>query len=551
MEVSKTRAKSNRRVLSSKPYYNYGLSSNMYSSNPRERDTRLNVQRRQKLAMTIVDQLTQKLNVYKNRDIVQREVENLMKKEIINDRDLKELEKTIKRKIKEKTEKENLKQNLIEANSNRGFIEEKNMKGDNLRNKEEEKENEEELNASDMSGASDLDKFNEKTAKERDREEKMSKYKDCKCMKLKPSRPKVEIDFDKFRNEWEAIDMYKIKKGEERERDERNKNWETKMRTRAELNNQIKQKIKKDMEAELKAKEYDAMMEKHIAHLDELEKEKERLIKARAMKEKELRDKQIKESTVNKRINQLKDKLYEKELIKHTIEEIKTAEKKEKEKKRLEREELAKTLKDNELHKKLELERMKKEREEDIKMMQDAIASDIKKDNERKAYFNRIERSGNVFAQNAIENILKKREEKLREDERKLDKYLKDKELKAQKDENDLFMNKKKNQKMMKEFYDKQVQEKKERNEYEKNIDRIQAEIWKKDTDTFFEKEKEVRKLIRDYEKNNVKELDKQVKMGKYDVDKMNQFEKDYNYELLQKANEMQKKNKKCCCYYD
>jgi len=551
MEVSKTRAKSNRRVLSSKPYYNYGLSSNMYSSNPRERDTRLNVQRRQKLAMTIVDQLTQKLNAYKNRDIVQREVENLMKKEIINDRDLKELEKTIKRKIKEKTEKENLKQNLIKANSNRGFIEEKNMKGDNLRNKEEEKENEEELNASDMSGASDLDKFNEKTAKERDREEKMSKYKDCKCMKLKPSRPKVEIDFDKFRNEWEAIDMYKIKKGEERERDERNKNWETKMRTRAELNNQIKQKIKKDMEAELKAKEYDAMMEKHIAHLDELEKEKERLIKARAMKEKELRDKQIKESTVNKRINQLKDKLYEKELIKHTIEEIKTAEKKEKEKKRLEREELAKTLKDNELHKKLELERMKKEREEDIKMMQDAIASDIKKDNERKAYFNRIERSGNVFAQNAIENILKKREEKLREDERKLDKYLKDKELKAQKDENDLFMNKKKNQKMMKEFYDKQVQEKKERNEYEKNIDRIQAEIWKKDTDTFFEKEKEVRKLIRDYEKNNVKELDKQVKMGKYDVDKMNQFEKDYNYELLQKANEMQKKNKKCCCYYD
>ena len=235
MEVSKTRAKSNRRVLSSKPYYNYGLSSNMYSSNPRERDTRLNVQRRQKLAMTIVDQLTQKLNVYKNRDIVQREVENLMKKEIINDRDLKELEKTIKRKIKEKTEKENLKQNLIKANSNRGFIEEKNMKGDNLRNKEEEKENEEELNASDMSGASDLDKFNEKTAKERDREEKMSKYKDCKCMKLKPSRPKVEIDFDKFRNEWEAIDMYKIKKGEERERDERNKNWETKMRTRAEL----------------------------------------------------------------------------------------------------------------------------------------------------------------------------------------------------------------------------------------------------------------------------------------------------------------------------
>ena len=551
MEVSKVRPKTNKRVLSSKPYSRYGLSSNMYSSNKRERDTRLNVQRRQKLGATIIDQLTQKLNVNKDRDIVKREVEQLMKKEIINDRDLKALEKTILRKIKEKNEKENLKQNLIKANSNRGFAEENIMRGDNLGNREAEKENEEELNASDMSGASDLDKFNEKTAKERDREEKMKKYKDCKCMKLRPSRPKVDIDFDQFRNEWEAIDMYKIQKGEERERDERNKNWENKMRTRAELNNQIKQKIKKELEAELKSKEFDALMDKHYAHLDELEKEKQKLIKARAMKEKELRDKQIKESTINKKINQLKDKLYEKELIKHTIEEIQAAEKKEKEKKRLEREELAKTLKDNELHKKLELERLKKEREEDIKMMEDAIASDIKKDNERKAYFNRIERSGNVFAQNAIENILKKREEKVKEDEKKIDKYLLERELRAQKEEDDIRLNKRKNQRMMREFYDKQVKEKRDRDEYEKNIDRIQAEIWKKDTDTFFEKEKEVKKMIRDFEKNNVKELDKQVKMGKYDVDKMNQFEKDYNYELLQKANEMQKKNKKCCCYYD
>ena len=548
MEVSKARPKSNRRIMSSKPYSKNVLSQNMYSSNPGERNTKLNVQRRQKLGMTITEQLIQKLNAFKNRDIVQREVDLLMKKEIINDRDLKNLEKTIMRKIKEKNEKENLRQNLIKANSNRGFIEEQNIKGDNLGNKEEEKD---ELNASDMSGASDLDKFNEKSAKERDREEKMKKYKDCKCMRLKPSRPKVEIDFDQYRNEWEAINMYKIQKEEEREKNERIKNWETKMRTRADLNNQIKQKMKKEVEAELKNKEFDAMMDKHFAHLDELENEKQKLIKARAMKEKELRDKQIKESTLNKKINQIKDKLYEKELIKHINEEMKTAELKEKEKKRIEREELAKTLKDNELHKKIELERLKKEREEDIKMMQDAIASDIKKDNERKAYFNRIERSGNVFAQNAIENILKKREEKVKEDEKKIDKYIIEKERRAQKEENDLKINKKKNQKMIREFYDKQVKEKKEREEYEKKIDRIQAEIWKKDTDTFFEKERETRKIIRDFEKNNVKELDKQVKMGKYDVDKMNQFEKDYNYELLQKANEMQKNKKKCCCYYE
>ena len=549
MEVSKLRQKASKRVQSSKPFYRYGLNSNMYSSNPRERDTRLNLQRRQKLTMTIVEQLIEKLNVHKDRNIVQREVENLMKKEIINDRDLKTLEKKIIQKIKEKNDKETLKQNLIKANSNQGFIEEKKLRGDNAIPNDENAN--EELNRSDMSGASDLDKFDEKSKKQREREEKMGKYKDCKCFKLRPTRPKVEINFDQYRNEWDAINMYKIQKEEERERNEKIKNWENKMRTRADLNKQIKEKMKKEVEAELKSKEFDLIMDKHYAHLDELEKEKQKLIKVRAMKEKELRDKQIKESDINKRINKLKDKLYEKELIRHTKEEIKNAEQKFQEKRRLEKEELAKTLKDNELHKKLEKEKLQKEREEDIKMMQDSIAADIKKDNERKAYFNRIERSGNVFAQNAIENILKKREDKLRQDEEKINLYLAEKERKAQQEENDFIINKKKNQKMMRDFYDKQVQEKKDRELYEKNIDKIQAQIWKKDTDDFFAKEKEIKKVIRDFEKNNVKELDKQVKMGKYDVDKMTQFEKDYNYDLLQKANEMQQKAKKCCCYYD
>ena len=549
MEVSKLRQKASKRVQSSKPFYRYGLNSNMYSSNPRERDTRLNLQRRQKLTMTIVEQLIEKLNVHKDRNIVQREVENLMKKEIINDRDLKTLENKIIQKIKEKNDKETLKQNLIKANSNQGFIEEKKLRGDNAIPNDENAN--EELNRSDMSGASDLDKFDEKSKRQREREEKMGKYKDCKCFKLRPTRPKVEINFDQYKNEWDAINMYKIQKEEERERNEKIKNWENKMRTRADLNKQIKEKMKKEVEAELKSKEFDLIMDKHYAHLDELEKEKQKLIKVRAMKEKELRDKQIKESDINKRINKLKDKLYEKELIRHTKEEIKNAEQKFQEKRRLEKEELAKTLKDNELHKKLEKEKLQKEREEDIKMMQDSIAADIKKDNERKAYFNRIERSGNVFAQNAIENILKKREDKLRQDEEKINLYLAEKERKAQQEENDFIINKKKNQKMMRDFYDKQVQEKKDRELYEKNIDKIQAQIWKKDTDDFFAKEKEVKKVIRDFEKNNVKELDKQVKMGKYDVDKMTQFEKDYNYDLLQKANEMQQKAKKCCCYYD
>ena len=75
------------------------------------------------------------------------------------------------------------------------------------------------------------------------------------------------------------------------------------MRTRAHLNDQIKQKIKKEYEEELKKKEYDQLMDKHLKHLNELEAEKQRLLKERALKTKELRDKQQRESYVTKRID--------------------------------------------------------------------------------------------------------------------------------------------------------------------------------------------------------------------------------------------------------
>jgi hypothetical protein len=532
MEVSRKRYQTNRRLASAKQ---------PRSIMQRERDTKLNVQRRQKLALTIVEQLVKKLKAENNRDIVRREVEQFIKKEVLNDRDFKQLEKTIQKKIQEKNSRDNLKYNLINrGKTNNNNFEEEKLKGDNLGN------NEDELNNSYMSGGSDLDKFNEISQKDKEREEKMMKYKGCLSLKGKPTRPKVEIDFSQYKNEWEALDEYKKKKGEEREREERIKNWETKMRTRANLNNQIKQKIKKQYEEELKEKEYDKLMDKHLKHLDELEIQKQKALKERALKEKEIRDKMQRESYVNKRIAQIKDKLYEKELVRQNKEDIKKAEIREKEKKRAEHEELLKTLKDNELHKKLEAEKLKKEREEDIKMMQDAIASDIKKDNERKAYFNRIERSGNFFAQQAIENVIKKRNDKMREDEEKINKYMMEKERLAEKNEEDLLINKRKNQKMLSDFYDKQVLEKKGKEEYEKHIDKVQADIWKQDCDTFFENEKKIKRTIRDFEKNNVKELDKQVKMGKYDVDKMTEFEKEYNYELLQKANEYNKRQ----CYY-
>ena len=73
-----------------------------------------------------------------------------------------------------------------------------------------------------------------------------------------------------------------------------------------------------------------------------------------------MRDKQQREQYVNKRIAFLKNKKYEKELVKHNKEEIRLEKEAIQARKKKDHEELLKTLKDNELHKQKLIEQEKK-----------------------------------------------------------------------------------------------------------------------------------------------------------------------------------------------
>ena len=86
--------------------------------------------------------------------------------------------------------------------------------------------------------------------------------------------------------------------------------------------------------------------------------------------------------------------------------------------------ELAKTLKDNALHKKKLEDEKKKEREYDIQMMEDSLANELRKDNERKTYFENIKKATNDFAENAVKNVYKLRDEKLKDEEEKMLQYM-------------------------------------------------------------------------------------------------------------------------------
>ena len=93
---------------------------------------------------------------------------------------------------------------------------------------------------------------------------------------------------------------------------------------------------------------------------------------------------------------------------------------------------------------------------------------------------------------------------------------------------------------MLKEFYDKQVKVKKEKDNFEHEMNMAQGRIWKQDYLNYLESQKEINKKQKEFEKKNLKILDAQLKMGKYDVDRgMSEEERKMNYDILKQAAEM------------
>ena len=201
---------------------------------------------------------------------------------------------------------------------------------------------------------------------------------------------------------------------------------------------------------------------------------------------------------------------------------------------------MAKTLKENALHKKKLEEEQKKEKEYDIQMMEDSLANELKRENERKIYFEKIKKAGNDFAEQAVHNVYKKRNEMLKEEEEKMLQYILTREKLATEEDERIKQKNKLNKKMMKEFYDQQVKVKKEKDDFERETNLAQGKIWNQDYINYIETQKEIKKKQREFEKKNLKIVDAQIKMGKYDVDRgMSEEERKMNYDMLKQAAEM------------
>ena len=574
--------------------FQQGTNNNQTLRKNKSRDTLINNQKRQKLKNALMDRFQRIFGVNANFNIINYEVENFLSQTNLTENDLRILEANLRQKLnipfesktnrnkslnpnnrtkknrynntnKLKTQQKNLNNNInLTVNNNNTtnkiFNPFSNTSNNLVNDNESTLKNSNTIvlpsigkkkrgfwdacdpNESRMSGGSDIDNFNEVRLGDKLREQEMKDFeKIAENKEVQKKKKKNQIDYSKYADEWDAINMYNKKMFEEQKRLEKIKDYQVKQRVKKELDNQIKQKIKKEYEQKLKDEEFDLMEKKHLKKIEELEKQKAEKVKALVIKEKEERDKQLKDQYIRKRIDILKNKKYERELVEQNKKDILEDKKAAKEKKEAEKRAMEQTIKDNELRKKILEEQAKKEKEDDIQIMKDHAAVEERKENERRAYFNRIERNANSFMDSAINTVLREQREKEMEEEEQLRKYNEFKEKMEAEDEYNRLKRIKEGKVNLRNYLDKQVAYKKLQAKKEHEIDVAQGKVWDKDVKIYNEHEKEVKKIIREMNIRNLKALDEQVKMGKQNVDHgMSELEKAMNRDILEKAYDME-----------
>ena len=286
-----------------------------------QRDRLLNLQKRQKLKDLLITKFMQKYGINNPEQILEDEITKFLQGEKLNDVDLKRLDLKVKNLLRQKASKEKLKNSLTQSlqentlNQNQVVlpkIESKKEVDNNTINtisptiiknqptrlttepsnlKEQPK-----LSSSVYTPLNTMGPKSYKIKYKKPEEELAELEKEFAEEEEKKNKNYERLDFTTEGDEWSAIAKYNRKIYEDQIREERIKDNEIKRRNKEDLDLQIKQRLRKEYEDELKEKEYDAIIKEHQKKMDELEKEKQEQIKKQIMREKESRDEQMRQN---------------------------------------------------------------------------------------------------------------------------------------------------------------------------------------------------------------------------------------------------------------
>ena len=454
-----------------------GVGKSIISPNPKER--LLNFQKRKKLKELLIQKFMDKFGLKQQDAILENEVNKFIQAERLTDADLQRLDAKLKAIFDSRRKKEllksTLKSSLVEKNNNINLnksqgnflpeIHSQNQIQDpniNTLNQPREKK---------LRPSASMEVIPKKMKIYRNPEEELAELEaefaeEEKKKKIK--RNFVRIDFSDVGDEWQALAKYNKKMYEQQLKEEKEKDAEVKKRTREDLDNQIKQKLKMQYEEKLKEKEGEKIFQEHLRKMDEIEKEKREALKQQIMREKKNRDAQIKDEYVRRRIEQLKQRKFENNLIKTIQEEMEKEKQEAIQKKIKENEALKRVIRENEINKEKQRELLQKEKEEDVRAYQEMERNEMKQDLERKRYFDNIRRFSNKYDEVEVNKLLERMKQEQKEEDEKVYKLMLEKNKREEEQERLAKIKRNEEKKAIKKFLDMQLEEKRKELEMEK-----------------------------------------------------------------------------------
>ena len=513
-----------------------------------QRERLLNLQKRQKLKDLLITKFMQKYGIQNSDKILEEEITKFLQGEKLNDQDLKRLDIKIRKLLKEKESKERLKEKLtqslqgIPSNDILPKIDNRNLENNNTISVQRNKviNTEPSINTLEQRnfGSSlynPLKTFSNKRNYKKPEEELAELEAEFAKDEKETKKDFKRLDFTEEGDEWSAIAKYNRKIYEEQIKLEKIKDEELKKRNKADLDLQIKQRLKQEYENELKEKEYDKLMKEHQKEMDKLDEKKQEEIKKQVMREKESRDEQMRQNYMRRRIEILKEKKFEKLLVKSSQEGIEKEKKEAIEKKKKENEALLRAIKENDLKIKMKKEKEKRDKEEEVKMGEERMKMQMKEDMRRQAYYDSIKKNGTKLSKKSYEILEKIKKDQAEEDKRIQHYYDEKNKLEIEKEKQKEL--KKHNEKFeLKKYLDMQIEERKKEEDFLKSLDYEQARIWALDCKKYNEDENEIKNKIREMNKRNMDSVMEQINKKKNKKSGMSDVEYAMNRQILEKA---------------
>ena len=540
-----------------------GAGKNIINPNPKER--LLNFQKRKKLRELLINKFMDKFGLKQPDQTLENEVTKFIQTEKLTDRDLQRLDAKLKAIFDHRRKQLELKTNLtntfLDKNKKLNLNKSQPDLLPNIKEQNNTLQQSQDNNLPNLTNtinqnpppkklrpSASVEMIPRQRKIYRNPEEELAELEAEFAEEEKKKNKKrnfIRIDFSDVGDEWQALAKYNKKMYEQHIKEEREKDAEVKKRTKEDLDNQIKQKLKMIYEEKLKEKEGDKIFQEHLKKIDQIEKEKQEALKQQIMREKKNRDAQIRDEYVRKRIDQLKQRKFENNLIKNIQEEIEKEKQTAIQKKIKENEALKRVIRENEINKEKQKELLQKEKEEDIRAYEEMEKNEMKQDMERKRYFDNIRRFANKYDEEEVNKLLNKMKQDQKEEDEKVYQLMLENNQRAEEQELRAKMKRAQEKQAIKKFLDMQIEEKRKEAELQKAINDEQARIWNADCKKYNEDEKRIDKIIRDMNKRNLDNIMEQIRIRKEQkkAQAMSRVEYAMNRDALEKAREEIDKN--------